>query len=69
MAWEALENAGIIPEKLAGSQTGVFIGISSYDYHKYLSQDLAKANAYSAVGTSNSIAANRLSYFLYFLVP
>ncbi len=64
VAWEALENGGIIPEKLAGSQTGVFIGIGSYDYHKYLCQNVANINAYSAIGTSNSIAANRLSYLL-----
>ncbi|WP_341529475.1 beta-ketoacyl synthase N-terminal-like domain-containing protein [Nostoc sp. UHCC 0302] len=64
VAWEALENAGIIPDKLAGTQTGVFIGIGSYDYHNYVCSDLAALNAYSATGTSNSVAANRLSYLL-----
>jgi phthiocerol/phenolphthiocerol synthesis type-I polyketide synthase C len=32
LAWEALEDAGQIPDHLAGTATGVFIGISSNDY-------------------------------------
>lgn len=64
VTWEALENAGVVPKDLAGSQTGVFMGIGSYDYHKVLCQDLSSIEAYSGTGSSNSIAANRLSYVL-----
>ncbi|MEM6753811.1 MAG: type I polyketide synthase, partial [Cyanobacteria bacterium P01_C01_bin.38] len=64
VSWEALENAGIIPESLAGSQTGVIIGISSVDYHRLLYKDLSNIEAYSGTGTTLSIAANRLSYLL-----
>jgi len=64
VAWEALENAGIAPKKLAGSQTGVFIGISNYDYSFLLAKDLAHINAYDGTGNAFSIAANRLSYML-----
>ena len=32
LAWEACEDAGIPPPALAGTATGVFIGISSHDY-------------------------------------
>ncbi|MCG8416656.1 MAG: AMP-binding protein [Proteobacteria bacterium] len=62
VAWQAMEQAGLVPDQLAGSQTGVFVGISSYDYARMLfgSQDSMAAH----VGTGNalSIAANRLSF-------
>lgn len=64
VAWEALENGGIIPETLSGSQTGVFIGLSNQDYHRLLYQDSTRCDAYCSTGTSPAIAANRLSYLL-----
>jgi malonyl CoA-acyl carrier protein transacylase len=64
VAWEALENAGIVPETLANSQTGVFIGLTNADYHKMLYKDAAALSAYSATGTTPCITANRLSYLL-----
>jgi acyl transferase domain-containing protein/acyl carrier protein len=64
VAWEALENAGISPDTLSGSQTGVFIGIGNHDYSRLQSQDLTRLNAYDGPGASLSITANRLSYTL-----
>ena len=32
VAWDAIENAGITQQKLEGSKTGVFIGVSTADY-------------------------------------
>ena len=34
VAWEALEDAGQIPQQLAGSQTGVFIGLMTSSTHR-----------------------------------
>jgi malonyl CoA-acyl carrier protein transacylase len=69
--WSALEIAGINPESLSGSQTGVFVGIFSHDYEllqvKYNSPD--DFNAYFGTGNSASIAAGRLSYFFGFTGP
>lgn len=62
VSWEALENAGIAPDKLTASQTGVFIGISSYDYAHLQSKHSTTPDAYSGSGNALSIAANRLSY-------
>jgi acyl transferase domain-containing protein len=60
VAWEALEDAGIKPERAAGSQTGVFVGLCNNDFVRLLRD----APARGATGIANSIAANRLSYVL-----
>ena len=62
VVWEALENAGLIPGELSGSQTGVFIGIGNSDYNRLVAQDLLSMNVYNGTGTSFCIAANRISY-------
>ncbi|ACB53109.1 polyketide synthase [Crocosphaera subtropica ATCC 51142] len=64
VAWEALENAGLIPSQLSGTQTGVFVGINNSDYNRMSWQDFDSLNAYSGTGTDVCIVANRLSYFL-----
>ncbi|MBV8317834.1 MAG: AMP-binding protein, partial [Planctomycetaceae bacterium] len=69
VAWEALEDAGQVPERLAGSRTGVFIGISTNDYGR-LQWDLDDpSDAYIITGNAASVAANRLSYLFDFRGP
>lgn len=63
-AWEALEHGGIAPDTLSGSRTGVFIGIGTIDYIGLQIAGGAINDAYSAVGVSQSIASNRVSYLL-----
>ncbi len=66
VCWEALENAGIDAASLKESNTGVYIGISCDDYegaHRH-SGDLSKIDAYSITGSTFSIVAGRVSYFL-----
>ena len=63
VAWEALEDAGLVTERLAGSDTGVFVGVSNTDYANLQFQDLNSVNAYTNAGGAPSIAANRISYF------
>jgi len=62
LAWEALEDAAIPLNKIAGSDAGVFIGISSNDYSSL--KGPGGPDAYSNTGSAFSIAANRISYFL-----
>jgi acyl transferase domain-containing protein len=64
VTWEAFEQAAIVPATLAGSATGVFIGISNSDYSRCLSRHLNELDAYSGTGTALCIAANRLSFLL-----
>ena len=69
VVWEALENSGIAPDKLAGSNTGVFIGVTTMDY-AFLTLMSAhddndeESQAHSATGVSQSILSGRISYFL-----
>ncbi|MCP4997170.1 MAG: polyketide synthase, partial [Hyphomicrobiales bacterium] len=62
VSWEAVEHAGIAAETLAGSHTGVFLGMSTHDYAHVHAQHATTADAYSGSGNAFSIAANRLSY-------
>jgi 3-oxoacyl-(acyl-carrier-protein) synthase len=67
--WEALQDAGQVPEHLAGSPTGVFIGIATNDYGRLQWNDLDRIDAYAGTGNALSIAANRISYLLDFRGP
>jgi phthiocerol/phenolphthiocerol synthesis type-I polyketide synthase C len=63
MTWEALEDAGQQASKLKGSNCGVFIGLSSFDYIHRMADDLAAIDSKTPTGNAGSIAANRISYF------
>jgi malonyl CoA-acyl carrier protein transacylase len=65
VSWEALEQAGLAIDSLAGSRTGVFIGICSSDYSQILLDRGPEAiDAYMGTGNTHSVAAGRLSYLL-----
>lgn len=64
LAYEALQNAGIRPDKLAGSDTAVYIGADSDDYSRMLMDDLPAIEAWSGVGTAHHGISNRISYHL-----
>ncbi len=67
--WHALEHAGLDIKKLAGSDTGVFVGISTNDYQELQMSDRYGLNPYTGPGKSFSIAANRISYLFDFRGP
>jgi len=69
VSWQALEDAGLPAAQLAGTPTGIFVGISSSDYSKFQWQDPSLIDAYAGTGNAHSIAANRLSYFFDFRGP
>jgi myxalamid-type polyketide synthase MxaE and MxaD len=69
VTWEALQDAGQVPEHLAGTQAGVFIGIATNDYGRRQWNDLERIDAYSGTGNAMSIAANRISYLFDFHGP
>ena len=64
VAYEGLEDAGQRLDRLAGSRTGVFIGICSSDYSWFQLADPDRIDAYTSSGWAHSVASGRLSYLL-----
>ncbi len=67
-SWLALEDAGIDPERLRGSRTGVYAGISNNEYRRLIlaSVDSADpaASLYTVTGTSYNTAIGRVAFAL-----
>ena len=67
VAWEAIEDAGLAPRRLAGRPVGVWMGISADDhgYRQFSRPDAAELiTAHSGPGLAHCMAANRISYLL-----
>jgi acyl transferase domain-containing protein len=62
LSWEALEDAKVIPGRLAGSPTGVFTG-AIWDDYATLAYGAA-LTAHTLTGIHRGITANRVSYTL-----
>ena len=61
-AWESLERAGIVPGELAGSTTGVYVGMFASDY--LTGTRLDQLDGYVGTGSALSVASGRLAYTL-----
>ncbi len=68
VSWQALEDAGMDPESLKGSRTGVYAGISNYDYRNLIlgtgETSEPAASLYTVTGTSFNTAIGRVAYVL-----
>ena len=65
VTWEALEHAGVAPDRLDASPTGVFLGLCNQDYHALrLEEPLDDIDTYFASGIAGSMAAGRIAYLL-----
>jgi acyl transferase domain-containing protein len=64
VAYEATENAGILVERLAGSDTGCFVGCFTQDYDELAKRDAEVLPKYHSIGTGKSILSNRISFCL-----
>ena len=61
-AWEAIEDAGIDPVSLKGSQTGVFAGISVRDYGEDVGSLPEYLGGFLGTGLSGSVVSGRVAY-------
>ncbi len=67
VAWEALENAGITAQAIRGTQTSVFVGLTTSDYSYLAVAEQSRPediDPYVAFGNASNFAAGRLAYFL-----
>ena len=68
LSWEALEDAGIAPERLVGSRSGVYVGIGSYEYQEIVrgdgEADGPNTPLYLVTGNRFSTASGRVSFAL-----
>ncbi|MFY1684169.1 SDR family NAD(P)-dependent oxidoreductase [Micromonospora sp. WMMD730] len=63
-SWEALERAGIDPNSLRGSLTGVFAGVMYHDYASRLPEVPEELAGYLGNGSMASVASGRIAYTL-----
>lgn len=64
LCWGCLEDAGYLRHNLAGSATGVFVGVAGLDYRELLEKRAPTVEAHRSTGNYLSLVANRVSYFL-----
>lgn len=71
ITWEALEDGGIVPENLRGSDTGVFIGGFTTDWQTLQNSpfNLKHCGRYTGINSSSTILSARLSHFFDFKGP
>ncbi|MFE2864728.1 type I polyketide synthase [Embleya sp. NPDC059259] len=62
-SWEALERAGIDPQTLRGSDTGVFAGLAYFGYGNHLFTP-ESISGYAQTGSLLSVASGRVAYAL-----
>ncbi|MFB6887816.1 SDR family NAD(P)-dependent oxidoreductase [Kitasatospora sp. NPDC056327] len=63
-AWQAVEDAGHDPHSLAGSDTGVFVGVASSEYSQLLLSRGVPVDGQMATGNEHSVLVNRISFLL-----
>ncbi|MFF4052466.1 type I polyketide synthase [Streptomyces chartreusis] len=63
-AWEAVERAGIDPQTLRGTRTGVFVGSNGQDYAHVVSGSAERTESHAATGLAASALSGRVSYAL-----
>ena len=64
VVWKSIEDSGHCPGDLAGTKTGLFVGVGTSDYLDLLRESQSGVIAYTATGNTHSMLVNRISYLL-----
>ncbi|KAJ8028797.1 Highly reducing polyketide synthase sor1 [Holothuria leucospilota] len=62
VVWECLEDAGMPPPSIRGSNTGVYVGVTASEYGVLMSMPNSNINQYTNSGTNTCMSSNRISY-------
>lgn len=69
LTFEAMVDAGINPNDMRGSKTGVFVGVSDSESSEFWTSDPEKINGYGLTGCCRAMFPNRVSYTFDFNGP
>ena len=64
VAWEAIDDAGLVRDEIAGSLTGVYVGLWTSDYEDCLNELTPKLELHQTTGTGRYSASGRVAYVL-----
>ncbi|HEU4410057.1 MAG TPA: type I polyketide synthase, partial [Polyangiaceae bacterium] len=62
VAYHALEDAGLTPERVRGGRGGVFVGVCNTDFQHVMFENIARADTHSATGVLTCVLSGRVSY-------
>ncbi|MCV7198849.1 type I polyketide synthase [Mycobacterium angelicum] len=68
-SWRALQDGGIDPKSLAGTATGVFVGVMSGEWGNRQMYDYPRLTPFHGSGSGYFMLANRISYHLNLIGP
>ncbi|NJK63163.1 MAG: polyketide synthase [Synechococcaceae cyanobacterium SM2_3_1] len=69
LSWACLEDAGYNPLDLAGSNTGILMGVCNFDYKELLEKFDSQVEGHTSTGTYTCLIPNRISYIFDFHGP
>ena len=64
LSWESVDHAGLTPATVADSLTGVFVGLTHFDYQLVAANSPAMEGPYGFTGSNFSMASGRIAYTL-----
>ena len=64
ISWETVDHAGLTPATVADSLTGVFVGLTHFDYQLVAADSPAMEGPYGFTGSNFSMASGRIAYTL-----
>ncbi|WP_285548863.1 type I polyketide synthase [Streptomyces lavendulae] len=68
-SWELFEQAGVDPDSLRGSRTGVYIGSNGQDYTALVARSAEDLEGYLGTGGASSVVSGRIAYSFGFEGP